>query len=404
MTLDHAIATAGNFGFLLLAGRELPAADYGLIGVFLAGYFLAMGSLRAVSSDLFIPSVRSGVVRGEAARGLLGRAVTGSAGTALVFGAAVAGYVAVAGALSLATAVWLLVGLVALLLGDTMRAVTLALHRLGWTLVYDTVWTVGTLGTLVVLMVRGTTDVAAWWLAYALWSGLAGVALLLPAQVRRVVAGCRLGWGRYETRVKAGFLADFLLGVGAAQALLLVAAVYVSLGELGSYRLVLSELGLLNFLAATGHTALTVSSSHRVLADPRSGLRTVGLAAAVLGGVLTAYAVLLAALPEAALTAVFGPNADASSALFVLVAVQSVVAVLTVPANFVLKTRRQVPALLTGRAVGLPGLVLGGVLAVGYGVVGLAVGVLVASALTAAALWWSVVRAAKSRPERPLAL
>ena len=129
-----------------------------------------------------------------------------------------------------------------------------------------------------------------------------------------------------------------------------------------------------------------------LLTDPRGGVRTAGLAAAVLGGILAAYVVFLAVLPESALTAVFGPNADASSAVFVLLGVQALAAVLTVPANFVLKTRRRVRALLLGRVLGVPGLVLGVVLVASQGVVGLATGVLVATASTGVALWWTVVR------------
>ena len=392
VTLDHAVATTGNFGFLLLAGRELPSAGYGLIGIFLAGYLLGMGSLRALTSDLFIPSVRSGSVTGSGARELIGRAVAGSAATTVVLSLLVTGYVAVAGGLDGGTAFWLCIGLISLLLGDTLRSVTLALHRLGWTLAYDAIWTVGTVGSVVALMVGDSTDLTAWWLAYALWAGVAGAVLLTSAEVRRTLTACRPGWRRHEPRVKAGFLVDFLMGVGGAQALILFAAVHIALDDLGTYRIILSELGLLNFLAATGHTVLTVTSSRRLLAEPRAGLRTAWVAAVVLGAVFAGYAIGLAVLPVPALTAVFGPNAEASSVVFLLVALQSLVAVLMVPANFVLKTRRRVRALLAGRVLGVPGLLLGAVLLVDHGTVGLAVGVLAATVLTAAALWWTVVR------------
>jgi len=72
-----------------------------------------------------------------------------------------------------------------------------------------------------------------------------------------------------------------------------------------------------------------------------------------------------------------------------------------VPADFVLKTQHRVGALIRARAAGLPGLALGVVLMPSAGVLGLATGVLAATALTGVALWIAVARSLRGEPQPP---
>lgn len=287
---DQALSSLTNFGLGLFAARSLSPAEFGVFALVFAGYLLALGTARAVTSEPF--AVRHAAVsRSEWHGGAA--AATGAAFLVGVLAGVGCAVVSLFVEGSLRTG-FLALGatLPGLLLQDTWRFTFFAARKGASAFTNDMVWAVSLFGALVIVLLGGLRS--AGWLVLAWGSagtvaGLFGVlqSSTLPAP------GRTLGWIRQQRDLIPRYLGEFSVTTVVGQVTTFALGGIAGLTEVGSLRAGQILLGPLNVLflgvnivaVPEGVRALLLSSKR--LLDACRGLSAFFAACAlVVGGLV----------------------------------------------------------------------------------------------------------------------
>ena len=260
---DQALSSLTNFGLGLFAARSLPPAEFGAFALVFAGYLLALGTVRAVTSEPFV--VRYAAVPGSEWR-------TGAAaatGGALAV-AALAGTSCVAASFflqgSLRTGFLALgVTLPGLLLQDTWRFTFFAARRGSSALINDLVWTVSLVVALTIVLLSDLRS--AGWLVLA-WGAAGTVAGLVGAiQASTLPApGRSLEWLRQQRDLIPRYFGEFSVTTVVGQVTTFALGAIAGLTEVGALRAGQILLGPLNVLFL-GVNIVAVPEGVRALLD-----------------------------------------------------------------------------------------------------------------------------------------
>jgi O-antigen/teichoic acid export membrane protein len=291
---DQVLASATNFGLMLIVARSVPADQFGTFALVMATYTLVAYIGRGMSSDPLTTRFSS-VPREEWANG-----VRGSTSAVLVFGLAAAGLVLLVSRLlpspvGDAVAAFAVV-IPGVLLQDHIRFALFALGRPARAFVNDAIWALAQIGGVVWILAVGSLSVAE---VVLVWGGSGTAAALVgllqlgerprPSRTLWWLRGQRDLWGFYT-------IENALLQV--TNILVLAVVGYVGgLAAAGSLRAATLVFGPLIVLSL-GVLAVGVPELAR-LADRRpSDVRTaaigIGAALALVGA---AWGVLAHALP-----------------------------------------------------------------------------------------------------------
>ncbi|MET8092058.1 hypothetical protein [Micromonospora sp. NPDC005220] len=364
------LSSGGNLLLAITVTRLESVSGLGQFALAFSFYIVGSGLVRSTVTDTVL-TTGIGVV-GSAARraillGIVGGALVGAAGAA--YGSP---YLLFAG-----------LALPGLVLYDYTKAVAVGIGAPSAALAQEIAWAALT-GCAVLAGLLRVIDVPYVFALWAFGGGLIGVV---------VAARCRYalmpGWrvGRAETRVAAGFGAQFLLTTGSAQLALTAVALFAGTAVVGALSAGRTLLGPVNLVLSTAATLILPQ-----LARTRAASDAVRTRAAVRLALLVAAAVLpltiaVALLPDAVGRELLGANWTVARSLLVLLALESL---LTVPATIGFAGLRVEQA--SRRAIVL-GVLLGGLRvpvvvagAVLFGAPG-AAGALVVLALASAVAW-----------------
>ncbi|MEV4123040.1 hypothetical protein [Micromonospora sp. NPDC049645] len=282
------------------------------------GQFALAFSFYIVGSGL----VRSTVTDSVLATGV--GAVASAARRAILLGAVVGTLICAAG-VAYGSPYLLFVGLAlpGLVLYDYTKAVAVGIGAPSAAMVQEIAWAVLSACAALAGLLR-VIDVP---YVFALWAG-GGALIGLVAAARRgyaLVPGWRVG--RAETRVAAGFGAQFLLTTGSAQLALTAVALVAGTAVVGALSAGRTLLGPVNLVLSTAATLILPQ-----LARTRAESRAVRTRTAVRLALLVAAAVLpltvaVALLPNAVGAELLGANWSHARSLLVLLALESLLAV-----------------------------------------------------------------------------
>ncbi|WP_433317807.1 hypothetical protein ACQP0U_10115 [Micromonospora sp. CA-269861] len=364
------LSSGGNLLLAITVTRLESVSGLGQFALAFSFYIVGSGLVRSTVTDTVL-ATGVGVVASAARRAIL---------LGLVGGSLVCAAGAAYGSLYLLFAGLALPGLV---LYDYTKAVAVGIGAPSAAMAQEIAWAAltGCAALAGLLRLIDTPYVFAVW---AVGGGLIGV--VVAARRRYALMP---GWrvGRAETRVAAGFGAQFLLTTGSAQLALTAVALVAGTAVVGALSAGRTLLGPVNLVLSTAATLILPQ-----LARTRAESRAVRTRAAVRLALLVAAAVLpltvaVALLPDAVGKELLGANWTVARSLLVLLALESLLAV---PATIgfaglrVEQASRR--AILLGILLGglrVPAVVAGAVL---FGAPG-AAGALVVLALVSAVAW-----------------
>jgi O-antigen/teichoic acid export membrane protein len=234
--LDQAVSSATNFVATVMAARALSATNFGLFGLGYAGYVLALGTVRALTSEPLLVRFTTG--RG-AERGLsqaLGATVVAASASAVVAVVAIPFFPSSAGMLGC-----LAVALPALLLCDTVRFCRFARRQPSEAMLIDVVWLLAQLPFLVLVAMRFTSP-GPFLLAWAAGAVFASVVGLARLQTLPQLRGAR-SWFSSQWDLARRFLIAFLAQASSTQVITFVIAAASGAAAAGGYRGAMTFLG-----------------------------------------------------------------------------------------------------------------------------------------------------------------
>lgn len=311
--VDQALAALSNMLLMVVVAREVDAASFGAFAIGFLVYGIAVAVGKALvgqplqirhSSDA--PS-RFRQIMGDAQGATFWLGVAGGVLTAaigLVLGGSVgAALVAVAACLP------------GLLLQDVLRMAFMAQGRPERAALVDVVKALVQFGLLFALLGAGVREVGLLTLSW-------GVAALVSAGVGMAVLRSlpRLGraaaWLREQRALSKYLLAEYTLGLGAAQFGALLVPVLGTPRDAGAIRGAQTLLGPLNVLGTAAFGFATPEVSRRADLGARRRVQAMLALSGTLAAVSTLYTVVLLLLPDAAGVQLFGDSwAGAQSVL-----------------------------------------------------------------------------------------
>lgn len=324
---DQVLASATNFGLLVVVARSVSPSDFGLFAILMAAYGLVAYVGRGLTSDPLVTRYSA------AGREQWAGAVRGSLAAAVATGVAVAAAVALTavalpGGLREATAAFAVV-VPGVLLQDHLRFAFFSSGRAAHAFVNDLVWTLAQLGAIGVALMVGSPSVAT---LVLLWGASGTLAALIGlVQVGVLPDPRRLRWWFAEHRDLWGF---YSVENGLMQVTnILVLAILGAVGGLaaaGTLRAAVAIFGPLIVLGlgvmAIGVPELARLAARNPAAVPRASLAIGGL----LGLVTLLWGAGALLLPDQVGAALFGETwalahpillfttIDGAAAMFVL--------------------------------------------------------------------------------------
>ncbi|WP_036392283.1 hypothetical protein [Micromonospora chokoriensis] len=383
------LSSGGNLLLAITVTRLESVGGLGQFALAFSFYIVGSGLVRSTVTDTVL-ATGVGVVASAARRAILLGVVAGT-----LISAAGAAY----GSPYLLFAGLALPGLV---LYDYTKAVAVGIGAPSAAMAQEIAWAALT-GCAALAGLLRVIDVP---YVFALWA-VGGALLGLVVAARRryaLVPGWRVG--RAETRVAAGFGAQFLLTTGSAQLALTAVALVAGTAVVGALSAGRTLLGPVNLVLSTAAT-LILPQLARTRAESRAvRTRTAVRLALLVAGAVLPLTIAVALLPDAVGKELLGANWTVARSLLVLLALESLLAV---PATIgfaglrVEQASRR--AIVLGILLGglrVPAVVAGAVL---FGAPG-AAGALVVLALVSAVAWGgSYLLLLRARvPERPPAV
>jgi hypothetical protein len=398
--LDQALSSATNLTLTLLAARTLGIVRFGGLALAFAGYLVALGLSRAVSSEPL-------VVRFSGASEASWTAATArSTGSAFLVGF-------LGGAVMLLAAVFVggptrdaLVGMApfmpGLLLQDAWRFAFFAARRGSSAAVNDFIWAVMLAGALVWILGTGRGSVIGFASAWGLSGSIAGLAGAMQARLRPELMRARAWWREHRDLV-GRFAAEFGAQIGETQIALYAIGAIGGLAAVGGLRAAQVMLGPLNVLF-TGVTLFAVPEGVVRAASSRPALVRLCLwVSGALAMAALAWTMLVLVIPEAVGRSLLAETWGSARSLALAVGLTAVGAGAAAGPVFGLRglaaaqvslRSRLAQAVLTVSAATI------GVLT--YGAAGAAWGLAIAS-LAGVAIWWQGLWVAIASPRAPRA-
>lgn len=300
---DQVLASATNFGLLVVVARSVSPNDFGLFAILMAAYGLIAYVGRGLTSDPLVTRY-SGAGREQ----WVG-AVRGSTVAAVAAGVVIAAVVALTammlpGGLRDATAALALV-VPGVLLQDHLRFAFFSSGRAAQAFVNDLVWTLAQLGSISVALLVGTPSVAT---LVLLWGASGTLAALIGlGQLGVLPDPRRLRWWFAEHRDLWGFYSaeNGLLQITSILVLVILGAVG-GLAAAGTLRAAVAIFGPISVLGL-GVMAIGVPELARLAARDAAAVRRASL---VIGGLLALLTLAWGAgallLPDRVGEALFG--------------------------------------------------------------------------------------------------
>ncbi|MEG3633607.1 MATE family efflux transporter [Micromonospora palythoicola] len=359
----------GNFLVAVTVARLESASGLGQFALAFSFYVLGSGLARSMVTDTVLAA-------GDGAASAAGRvSLLGVAGGILLCGVGLAhdlGYLTLAG-----------LALPGLVIYDYTKAIAVGIGAPRAALSQEAAWAVLT----VVVVVPGLLRLVDAPVVFGVWA-LGGAAIGVVVATRRRYAVLP-AWraGRDETRVAAGFGAQFLLTTGSAQLALTGVAAFAGTAVVGALSAGRTLLGPANLVHSTAAT-LMVPHLARTRAESRSvRTRAAGRIVLLVVAGLLPMTVAVALLPDSIGTTLLGANWTLARELLPLLALESLLAVPAAVGFAGLRieraSRRAVTLGLVLGVLRVPVVVAGAVL---FGATG-AAGALVVLALVSAVAW-----------------
>lgn len=391
---DQSLSSLTNFVLGVVVARSVTANEFGAFSLAFSVYMLMLGLTRSTSTEPLL-------VRFTTPSDSWTRGASSAAGAVAIMGllsgiGCIIVGVSLGGALGSAL-IGLGITLPGLMVQDAWRFAFFARGRAVQAFVNDLVWSVALVVTMGVVLLRGTTSVS--WFIVA-WGTAATMAALFGLVQARVLPrpDRALSWWREQSDLTGDYLAQFGAIQGAARLGDFGVGAVAGVGALGSLRGAMMLLGPLNVLVM-GSRLIALPEAVRLLSSSPHRLRhacvlvSVGLAStAVLWGLV------LILLPEAIGEALLGATWEGAQSVMFPMALAMAGSGIAIGAGVglraMLENRRATKArviisiLSVGAAIG--GAAIGGA-------AGAAWGIAVVS-LFAGGVWWiQLTRAIESR-------
>ncbi|MET8119606.1 hypothetical protein [Micromonospora sp. NPDC005291] len=364
------LSSGGNLLLAITVTRLESVGGLGQFALAFSFYILGSGLVRSTVTDTVL-ATGTGVVASAARRAILLGVVSG----ALISAAGAASgspYLVVVG-----------LALPGLVLYDYAKAIAVGIGAPSGAMAQEITWAALT-ACAALAGLLGLIDAPHVFALWAVGGGLVG--LVVAARHRYALLP---GWrvGRAETRVAAGFGAQFLLTTGSAQLALTAVALVAGTAVVGALSAGRTLLGPVNLVLSTAAT-LILPQLARTRADSGAArTRTAVRLALLVAAAVLPLTIAVALLPDAVGTALLGANWTVGRSLLVLLALESLLAVPAAIGFAGLRVEQASRrAIVLGILLGglrVPAVVAGAVL---FGAPG-AAGALVVLALVSAVAW-----------------
>ncbi|MET8320461.1 hypothetical protein [Micromonospora sp. NPDC005189] len=364
------LSSGGNLLLAITVTRLESVGGLGQFALAFSFYILGSGLVRSTVTDTVL-ATGTGVVASAARRAILLGVVSG----ALISAAGAASgspYLVVVG-----------LALPGLVLYDYAKAIAVGIGAPSGAMAQEITWAALT-ACAALAGLLGLIDAPHVFALWAVGGGLVG--LVVAARHRYALLP---GWrvGRAETRVAAGFGAQFLLTTGSAQLALTAVALVAGTAVVGALSAGRTLLGPVNLVLSTAAT-LILPQLARTRADSGAArTRTAVRLALLVAAAVLPLTIAVALLPDALGTALLGANWTVGRSLLVLLALESLLAVPAAIGFAGLRVEQASRrAIVLGILLGglrVPAVVAGAVL---FGAPG-AAGALVVLALVSAVAW-----------------
>ncbi|TQK75738.1 hypothetical protein [Rarobacter incanus] len=372
LLFSQVASSLGSFGFLALAGRALDLNELGLIGVFFAWFYFTSGIQRSITSEIFIPRLQSGTVGAVESTHLC--SLSTSLLIALVSSMLFATYGAVFWSLDANSTCLALISLLVWLFYDAQRAFRVGESSYSLLLFGEVTFSASLIiGGLFLVWFKAGVN---------LFFG----AIIVSAAFASMAIGPRLrfrGWMKSIARdgaLKRAYLLDFLLGSGGQQLVIVCATWFVSSQDVGSLRLVMTELGPQSFLLSAGGPLLLSLNAKRLRTDFLYGFRIAFFEAIALAAVFGAYSLILNLSPDRYVRIVFGENAIQGGPYMVWLTLGGVMSIVALAATVALRVYEVSSAIIKLRIIAVISLPVGIALTAIFGARFIAITIFVSAA------------------------
>jgi len=383
---DQGVSSASNLLLSVAIASASSATQYGVFALLYAVYWVLLGAVRASALEPLLITKYSGIqkLRPDLAALRLAVAV-GTAAALLGLGLVLLGVLESA---------WvpLVLAFPILLAQDAFRYLCFLADRPKGALTLDGIWlAVTALGLVVVTVLgeRGTTEVLIAWAGGAFVSVALGPRL---AHLRRGSYSFR-EVARHLRPLSAPLLGEYAVNASATQLVIFLIPVLSASSLLGAFKAAQVANGPLNVVfAATDVVVLPLVARATSEGSARGILRISLATSVVLGGLAAAYGAVLFLLPEQVGQALFGESWGDGAGLAVVVSAQMALIGLTHGAVLALRGSGRGRTTFLIRVLTLPlNLVPTLWLTAVHGAGGLALGLLLTSALNFFLWWWRAV-------------
>jgi hypothetical protein len=402
---DQAVSSLTNFGLAIAVAKSTDSRGFGVFGIFLATYSLALGGSRAIASEpLSIRYTAEGDRRWRAG-------AAKSSGTALVNGIAFGALSLCAGAFAggrLGTCLLVLGAMLpGLLVQDSWRFAFVCGNRPRDALINDVVWALAfglAVGLALGVRQRGLVALLVAWGAAGLTAAVAGArqAGLWPRPL------AARGWLKEHSDLAPRFVGEFATTSGTQSLVLFGIAAAGGLTAVAAIRAAWVLLGPLNVLLFAVPLA-AVPEAVRVLRSSPQRLRvTSGLLAAVLSALAAGWGALVFFLPARIGKSLLGSVWSVAHPVLIPLTIAIAAVACTLAAMSSLRALAAASRSLKARILGSLAVVAGGISGAALaGTAGAAWGVACGEAL-AALIWWkqlghALTAAARRRPPPAIA-
>jgi O-antigen/teichoic acid export membrane protein len=383
---DQALSSLTNFALGLLAAQVLLPQDFGAFALVFAAYLVALGAVRAVTSEPFV--IRFVAVSSRAWK----KGAASATGAALAI-SLVAGLGCVLAALILEGSLGsgflaLAVCMPGLLLQDTWRFTFFSRRRGSAAFLNDLSWAVILFAAVTLVLALGVRSVG--WLVLA-WGGAGSLAGLLGLFQASVVPVPRwsLRWVREQRDLVPRFLGEFGVTAFVAQVTVFGLGGLAGLEQAGAFRAGQLLLGPLNVVyLGVGIVAVPEGVRFLLLSAQRL-LRFCRRLSVTLATVALVFGAAVWALPDRVGTALLRHNWSGAHAVVIPIAISLAGFALVLGAGVGLRALAAAPLSLRARLLAGPVLLTGGLGgAANSGASGAAWGLAFAMA-GAAVIWWA---------------
>lgn len=400
---DQAVSSLTNFGLAIAVARSTDSHGFGVFGIALATYSLALGGSRAVASEPL--SVRYTAAASDRWRAGAAR----STGTALINGVAVGAGLAGAGAIiggALGTSlIALAVTLPGLLLQDSWRFAFVCAGRPREALVNDLIWAAGLAAALAVVISAGHHGVRTLIVAWGAAAGVAAAVGVWQARLWPRPLATR-AWWREHRDLAPRFLGEFASTSGTQSLVLFGIAAAGGLTAVAAVRAAWVLLGPLNVLLFAVPLAAVPEAVRVLHSAPQRLRRTSGLLAAGLASIALAWGALVFLLPQPVGVSLLGSVWHVAHPVIIPLTVAVAAVAVTLGAMTALRALAAARHSLKARLLGSVLVIVGGIAGTRLAATSGAAWGVACGELLAALIWWgqlsrALVRDAASSDATP---